>query len=80
MVDTDHTRTIFDFDDLVSRRAHQLHALLGHLSGEAGPCFRALPEPMREAYHQTCYGLAQEIVDALAEIGRLRLAARDMAH
>lgn len=66
-----------DLDDQISRKAHQICALTAHLSGDAGPCFRALPQDMRDSYLSLIHQLSAEVVDALEEIGRLRLAERD---
>ncbi|MCY1542419.1 hypothetical protein D9M68_781650 [compost metagenome] len=80
MVTSNDTRTILDLDDTICRKANQLCALTGHLSGDAGPCFRALPEHMRSAYLGLIHELSAEIVDTLDEIGKLRLKARDLGH
>lgn len=69
--------SVLDLDDLVFRKAGQIAALTAHLSGDAGPAFRALPESMRESYLSLLSQLSAEVVDGLEEIGRLRLAERD---
>lgn len=71
---------VLDIEDRISAKAHQLHALLEHTIGDAGPVFQGLTPDLQSAYHLTCAELAEAVVDGLEEIGRLRLAARDMAH
>lgn len=69
---------VLDIEDRVSAKAHQLHALLGHACGDSWTCFRALSPDLQSGYLETCHDLAETVVDTLAELGKLRLAARDL--
>lgn len=72
--------TALDLDDRINLKAHQICALTAHLSGDAAPAFRALPQDMRDAYLGLIHQLSAEVVDDLDQIGKLRLAARDLGH
>lgn len=74
------TRTALDFDDLATLKAGQLRTLLSHACGDSAGCFHGLPRDLQDDYHALCLELAETLVDALAEVGRQQLKARDLNH
>lgn len=74
---TDHFKSA-DLEDRIQVKAHQLHALLGHACGDSWACFRALSPDLQAGYLETCHDLAETVVDTLVELGKRRLAERDL--
>lgn len=70
--------TALDLDDRVNLKAGQLLTLLSHVCGDSAPCFHGLPRDLQDQYHALCLEQAETLVNTLAELGKLRLAARDL--
>ena len=79
MVTLNDSRTALDYDDTVARKVGQIATLLTSIDGERAGCFHGLPRSLQDDFHGLLRELADYAMSAMAEAGRLLLAAREHA-